>query len=117
VFARVWHDAKTHDMTAESFRPIATTDPMPLDAYCVSGKMDRRQADVLQDALLALDPHSETAKRAITGDEVRFIGFVPAADADYDGVRENLRISAQDEPDSTRVISPPRRTGPIGPEP
>lgn len=119
VFARAWHDAGKHGMSPETFLPIETTDPMPLDAYCVSGNMDKKQADELQETLLGLTPDSDLSKK-LRDENARFIGFVPAADADYDTVRANLRVSAQTGPEPIRVSAPPttiRKPGPVGPDP
>lgn len=78
--------APEHGMSRESFRILATTAPIPLDAYVAAANVPPELAQQLAAALLALEPGSEIAREAL-GDE-EMIGFVEVEDSAFDPVRD-----------------------------
>jgi serine/threonine-protein kinase len=93
VFASVLQAGERAGMPAARFHQLAATDRIPYDAYAVLDSTPAADARALGDALLALEPGSETARDAFAGaKEGEIIGFARAADADYEPVRRIERF-------------------------
>ncbi len=71
----------------QQFRPIATTAPIPYDAYVIAPGVEPELAHQITDALLSLSPGSREAT-TIFPEGSQLTGFVEASDADYDEARE-----------------------------
>jgi phosphate/phosphite/phosphonate ABC transporter binding protein len=88
VYAEILATAGANGMPPEHFRVLASTDPIPYDAYVARPELPAAEQQALQAGLLALEPGSEPARRVLGADAIGEIaGFVRAADADYEGVR------------------------------
>ena len=93
VFASVLQAGEHAGMPAARFHQLAATDRIPYDAYAVLDSTPAADARALADALLALEPGSETARDAFAGaEEGEIIGFARAVDADYEPVRRIVRF-------------------------
>ncbi len=95
VYATIWHDGDKHRMPPQEFRPIATTDRIPDDAYVVSRSLDASTAAAVAKALIALEAGSKIARKVLVETAVDsqqdIVGFVKADDKDYESVRSYLR--------------------------
>jgi phosphate/phosphite/phosphonate ABC transporter binding protein len=69
------------------FSVLAHTAPIPYDAYCMSARAPKDLVEATQEALLALAPESELARRRL-GASNQLRGFVVTSDADYESVRD-----------------------------
>ena len=87
VFRGIFFEAQNHGLNPQRYAWLATTDPIPYDAYCVSPRLPDDLAHTVREALLSLKPNSEAA-RTVLGPNSRIIGFVPVKDSDYDAVRK-----------------------------
>jgi len=87
VFASILYDAEKHNMRPQSFRVLASTDRIPLDAYCASSSFSDEEAQAVRSALLSLAPESEQAIAVFGRTTSWFSGFEAVEDADYDAVR------------------------------
>jgi ABC-type phosphate/phosphonate transport system substrate-binding protein len=99
TYATNWHEGGKHDMPPQDFRPIATTDRIPDDAYVLSPSVDAQTAAKIEQALIALEPKSPLARRVMVepakDSSQDIVGFVKATDKDYESVRTYLREEAQ----------------------
>jgi len=87
VFAGVLRAGERAGMPAARFFQLAATERIPYDAYAVPASTPAAEAKAIGDALLALEPGSELARKVFAGSEGEIIGFTTAADADYEPVR------------------------------
>jgi serine/threonine-protein kinase len=88
VFSSVLQAGERAGMPAARFHQLAATDRIPYDAYAVLASTPAADSKAIADALLALEPGSETARAAFAGaEEGEIIGFARAVDADYEPVR------------------------------
>jgi eukaryotic-like serine/threonine-protein kinase len=86
VFAGIFFEAEKHNISAQKYTILATTPRIPYDAYCVPPSLPPARMAALRDALLALAPGSDLARRYL-GEKSRVTGFAPADDKAYDSVR------------------------------
>ncbi len=87
VFRGIFFEAQKHGLNPQKYAWLATTDPIPYDAYCLSPRLPVEVADKLRDALLSLKPNSEITRKVL-GEKSRIVGFVPVKDSDYNAVRK-----------------------------
>ncbi len=88
VFASILYDAKKHSMEPEMFRVLASTNRIPVDAYCAPGGVSSELAAKIQRALLKLTPDSKQAREVFAEGKTWFVGFAAAHNSDYDTVRD-----------------------------
>ncbi len=87
VFRGIFFEAQQHGLNPQRYAWLATTDPIPYDAYCLSPRLPADVAEMLSKALLSLRPNSEITRKVL-GEKSRIVGFVPVKDSDYDSVRK-----------------------------
>ena len=87
VFRGIFFEAQQHGLNPQKYAWLATTDPIPYDAYCLSPRLPAGVAEKLSEALLSLKPNSEIARKVL-GEKSRIVGFVPVKDSEYDSVRK-----------------------------
>ena len=87
VFRGIFFEAQQHGLNPQRYAWLATTDPIPYDAYCLSPRLPADVAEMLSKALLSLRPNSEITRKVL-GEKSRIVGFVPVKDSDYDTVRK-----------------------------
>ena len=87
VFRGIFFEAQQHGLNPQKYAWLATTDPIPYDAYCLSPRLPADAAKKLSEALLSLKPNSEITRKVL-GEKSRIIGFVPVKDSEYDSVRK-----------------------------
>jgi serine/threonine-protein kinase len=83
----LYKEAPKHGMSPDSFRVLASTPPIPHDAYCTPASQPPELTERLRKALLELEPGSERSKTVFEG-KADINGFVEANDEDYDPVRQ-----------------------------
>lgn len=111
VYATIWHNGEEHGMPPQKFRPIATTDRIPDDAYVIAKTVDAGTAEAIKEALTQLKPGSPLARQVLVqpakDSKQDIIGFEPASDDDYEPVRrymseENASRERGDAPEPYR---------------
>ena len=99
TYATNWHEGGKHDMPPQDFRPIATTDRIPDDAYVLAPNVNAEVSARVEKALIDLKPGSPLANRVLVepakDSSQDIIGFQGASDEDYQSVRKFLRQEAQ----------------------
>ncbi|PID38916.1 MAG: hypothetical protein CSA24_00390 [Deltaproteobacteria bacterium] len=106
VFSGMLYEAKKHKMTPEKFRILLQTPRIPYDAYCSHKRVPQAIRDAIAEALLALKPKSEVARKVL-GDHARIKGFTTIKDSDYDAVRKIEHLLDADKKPNKR----PERKG------
>jgi phosphate/phosphite/phosphonate ABC transporter binding protein len=86
VFAGIFFEGEKHNISAQKYTILATTPRIPYDAYCVPPNLPVALRTALRDALLALVPGSDLARRYL-GEHSRITGFGTVEDRAYDSVR------------------------------
>ena len=99
TYATNWHEGGKHDMPPQDFRPIATTDRIPDDAYVLAPSVDAKKSAMVEKALIELEPGSKLANEVLVepakDSSQDIVGFLAASDKDYESVREYLRQEAR----------------------
>ena len=90
VYESIVYDREETGHDFRLFKTLATTGDLPNDAYCINrDHMSEADATELEEALLALEPGNQEARRVLTEGDIR--GFIPGDDSAYDSAREVLR--------------------------
>ena len=87
VFRGIFFEAQEHKLNPQRYAWLATTAPIPYDAYCISPRLAADVAHSLREALLSLKPDSDVALKVL-GESSRVVGYVPVKDSDYNTVRK-----------------------------
>ncbi len=86
-------NAREEGISPGAFQVVASTEAIPLDPFVATGQLPAAERQRVRAALLEAGPGTPAA-RAFQSAFVRIDGFVPAADADYDGVRRVDALTA-----------------------
>jgi serine/threonine-protein kinase len=91
VYSSILFEAKIHDIEAEIFRIVASTDRIPYTAYVMSPTAPEELVASMREALLAVAPGSPTANAVFGPGNGQLAGFATTTDAAYDPVRAVMK--------------------------
>ena len=94
VFSAIMFSGKEFNISPEMFRIIATTDPIPNDAYVLRPGLPAPLVASMRESILAIEANTAIAEDVFKH-HGQFRGFAPVNDHAYDQVRELVEKDEQ----------------------